>query len=177
MIHVDGRWQDVKLACLYDPVERVATPTRGILTRRAVVAVRGAGERTVVVLGNGAPWIWNLAEVLFPHRVEILDWYHVDEHLSAVARGLYGEGTEKAAAWRATQLDRLATDGVDHVIEILRFLGARQRTAAKRTAVAELEGYLTTNRARLRYQTFRAAGYPIGSGAVESASAMSSSSG
>ena len=186
MIHVDGRWQEVKLACLYDPVDRVATPTRGILTRRAVVAVRGtpaalgaqlwpqaaaqgAEERTVVVLGDGAPWIWNLAEVLFPHRVEILDWYHVDEHLSAVARGLYGEGTEKAAAWRVTQLDRLATDGVDHVIESLRFLGARQRTAAKRTLVTELEGYLTTNLARLRYQTFRAAGYPIGSGAVESA--------
>ena len=63
----------------------------------------------------------------------------------------------------------LATDGVDQVIESLRFLGPHQRTAAKRTAVADLERYLTTNRARMRYQTFRAAGYAIGSGAVESA--------
>lgn len=186
MVFVDQRWQEVKLACVYDPLDRVGTPTRGTLTRRAVVAVRGtpealaarlwpqaaalgAEDRPVVVLGDGAPWIWHLAEVVFPHRVEILDWYHADEHISAVARGLYGEGTEHAATWRTAQLDRLATAGVDQVIESLRFLGAHQRTAAKRAAVADLARYLTTNRERMRYQTFRAAGYPIGSGAVESA--------
>jgi hypothetical protein len=186
MIFVDRRWQEVKLACLYDGADRVASPTRGTLTRRAVVAVRGgpealqtrlwpqaaalgAADRRVVVLGDGAPWIWHLAEVMFPDRVEILDWYHAAEHLSAVARALYGEGTAKAATWRTTQLDRLAADGVDQVIEGLRFLGAHQRTAAKRTAVTDLARYLTTNRTRMRYQTFRAAGYAIGSGAVESA--------
>ncbi len=186
MVFVDKRWQEVKLACVYDTADRVATPTRGMLTKRAVVAVRGtpealaarlwpqaaalgAAHRRVVVLGDGAPWIWHLAEVVFPHRVEILDWYHADEHISAVARALYGEGTDKATLWRTTQLDRLATDEVDLVIEGLRFLGAHQRTTAKQTAVADLERYLTTNRARMRYQTFRAAGYAIGSGAVESA--------
>lgn len=186
MVFVDQRWQEVKLACLYDIRDRVVTPTRGTLTTRSVVAVRGtpealaaqlwpqaaalgAGHRRVVVLGDGAPWIWNLAGELFPDRVEILDWYHADEHISAVARTLYGEGTEKAMTWRTTQLDRLAADGVDLVIEGLRFLGAHQRTTAKRTVVADLERYLTTNRARMRYQTFRAAGYAIGSGAVESA--------
>lgn len=186
MVFVDKRWQEVKLACLYDVDDRVVTPTRGLLTRRSVVAVRGTPEalaarlwpqaaalgadhRRVVVLGDGAPWIWHLAEVVFPQRVEILDWYHADEHISAVARVLYGEGTEKAMTWRTTQLDRLATDGVDHILESLRFLGAHQRTVAKRAAVADLERYLTTNRERMRYHTFRAAGYAIGSGAVESA--------
>jgi hypothetical protein len=123
----------------------------------------------VVVLGDGAPWIWNLAAELFPCRVEILDWYHVDEHISDVARVLYGEGTDKTRVWRQTQLDRLWTDAVDQVIEALRFLGPHQRAAVKRTAVENLSRYLTTNRDRLRYQTFRAAGYAIGSGAVESA--------
>ena len=186
MIFVDGRWQEVKLGCVYDTADRVVTPTRGTLTARQVVAVRGtpdalaaqlwpraaalgAADRRVVVLGDGAPWIWNLAEVLFPHRVEILDWYHADEHISAVARLLYRDGTEKAAAWRTTQLDRLAADGVDQVIEGLRFLGAHQRAQGKRKAVDDLHRYLTTNRDRMRYQTFRAAGYAIGSGAVESA--------
>lgn len=186
MVFVDKRWQEVKLGCLYDLTDRVGTPTRGLLTKRAVVAIRGtpealaarlwpqaaalgAADRRVVVLGDGAAWIWNMAAELFPDRVEILDWYHADEHISAVARGLYGEGTERAAAWRTTQLDRLATDRIDQLIESLRFLGAHQRTAAKRAAVADLARYLTTNRERLRYQTFRAAGYAIGSGAVESA--------
>jgi Uncharacterised protein family (UPF0236) len=186
MIFVDKRWQEVKLACLYDTADRVGTPTRGTLTRRDVVAVRGTPEalaaqlwpqaaalgaehRRVIVLGDGAPWIWNLAAELFPRRVEILDWYHADEHISAVAQGLYGKGTAKAIAWRTTQLDRLAADDVDQVLEGLRFLGAHQRTRGKRKAVDDLHRYLTTNRDRMRYQTFRAAGYAIGSGAVESA--------
>lgn len=186
MIFVEGRWQEVKLGCVYDTADRVVTPTRRTLTARQVVAVRGtpealaaqrwpcaealgAAHRRVVVLGDGAPWIWNLAEVLFPHRVEILDWYHADEHVSAVARQLYGDGTTKAATWRTTQLDRLATDGVDQVIEGLRFLGPHQRTRAKRQAVDDLHRYLSTNRDRMQYQTYQAAGYAIGSGAVESA--------
>ena len=186
MIFVDGRWQEAKIGCVYDTADRVMTPTRSTVTARQVVAVRGtpaalaaqlwpradavgAAQRRVVVLGDGAPWIWNVAAELFPRRVEILDWYHVDEHLSAVARVLYGEGTDKARAWRQTQLDRLWTDAVDQVIEALRFLGPHQRTVTKRTAVEDLSRYLTTNRDRMRYQTFRAAGYAIGSGAVESA--------
>ena len=99
----------------------------------------------------------------------MLDWYHADEHISAGARALDGEGTANAHTWRTTPLDRLATDGVDHIIDSLRFLGAHQRTVAKRTAVADLQRSLTTNRERMRYHTFRAAGYAIGSGAVESA--------
>lgn len=65
--------------------------------------------------------------------------------------------------------DATTTARVDQAIEALRFLGAHQRTVAKRTAVADLTRYLTTNQHRMQYQTFRAAGYPIGSGAVESA--------
>jgi hypothetical protein len=186
MIFVDGRWQEVKLACAFAP-EACATPeTRPTLTARQVVAVRGtpdalaahlwprvagltSGAPLTVVVGDGAPWIWHLAAELFPRRVEVLDWYHADEHVSAVARTLYGDGTPKAAEWRQRQLDRLWRDGVDEVIEGLRFLGTHQRAATKRTAVLDLHRYLTTNRERMRYQTFRTAGYRIGSGAVESA--------
>src|SRR5438093_12024466 len=60
-------------------------------------------------------------------------------------------------------------DGVDAVIVGLRFLGAHQRSAAKRKTVDDLQRYLSTNRERMRYQTFRDAGYQIGSGAAESA--------
>jgi hypothetical protein len=186
MIFVDGRWQEVKLGCAFGAEHRVDDEKRPALVARQVVAVRGtpdelaarlwpravaagAADRPVIVLGDGAPWIWNLAAVVFPRRVEILDWYHADEHVSATARALYGEGMPKAAEWRTVQLDRLWNDGVDQVIEALRFLGAHQRSAAKRTAVKDLSRYLTTNRERMRYATFRAQGYHIGSGAVESA--------
>jgi hypothetical protein len=188
MIFVDGRWQEAKLGCVYQARDRVElSPTRRELMARQVVAVRGepaalgallwpraraAGideRREVVVLGDGAPWIWNLAAEHFPKRVEILDWYHAKEHVSTTARVLYGEGTERSAQWRQEQLDRLWDDRVEEVIAGLRFLGAHQRSAAKRQAVEDLHRYLSTNRARMRYRTFRDAGYQIGSGAAESA--------
>ena len=188
MIFVEGRWQEAKLGCLYQARDRVeVSPTRRELMARQVVAVRGGPEalggllwpraraagiderRDVVVLGDGAPWIWNLAAEHFPRRVEILDWYHAKEHVSLTARVLYGEGTERAAQWRREQLDRLWDDRVDEVIAALRFLGAHQRSATKGQAVEDLHRYLTTNRARMRYRTFREAGYQIGSGATESA--------
>jgi hypothetical protein len=188
MIFVEGRWQEAKLGCLYQARDRVElSPTRRELMARQVVAVRGepaalgallwpraraAGideGREVVVLGDGAPWIWNLAAEQFPRRVEILDWYHAKEHVSETARILYGEGSERSEQWRQEQLDRLWEDGVEEVIAALRFLGAHQRRAAKRKAVEDLRRYLTTNQERMRYRTFREAGYQIGSGAAESA--------
>jgi len=184
MVFVDKRWQETKLGCLFREEDRIeASKDRGQLVRRQVVAVRGTpeqlwelleprvgatGEELVVVLGDGAEWIWNLAS-LIPNRVEILDWYHAAEHISDVARTLYGEGTDKAAKFRAVQLERLADDGVDDVIDALRFLAPHQRSAAKKNALRELEGYLTKNRLRMQYKTFKARGFHIGSGCVESA--------
>lgn len=186
MVFVERRWQEVKVGCVFREEDRTETGVRGALTARQVVAVRGTpddlgrilwpvvaraggADRRAVVIGDGAPWIWRLAAELCPQRVEILDWYHVDEHVSEVARILYRDGTPKAQAWRHAQLDRLWTDGVDQVLEGLRFLAAHQRSRTKHETVDALQRYLTTNRDRVRYRTFREAGYHIGSGAVESA--------
>jgi hypothetical protein len=191
MVFVDERWQEVKLGVLFAGEDRVVLGKngereRGALLGKRFVAVRGtpaqlekqlwpeavragAVEREVVILGDGAPWIWNGPAQLFPRRVEILDFYHANEHVSAVARTLYGEGTEKAEKWRAVQLARLVDDGVEDVISALRFLAPKQRSRAKRNAIEELDGYLSTNKERMRYKTFRARGLHIGSGAVESA--------
>ena len=121
-----------------------------------------------VVLGDGAPWIWNLAEKL-KNRVEILDWYHATEHVGEVARALYGEGTPKAEAFRKKQLDRLAGDHVEKVIESLLFLASGLKDADKKELVERERAYLERNQERMRYKTFRKLGYDIGSGAVESA--------
>ena len=186
MIHVDGRWQEVKLACVFRGEDRVGEPgERGELTQRRVIAIRGkpdqlaeqlwplavsmgADHRTVVVLADGAPWIWNVAE-MFSHRVEILDWYHADEHISHLARVLYGEATAEAEQFRSAQLDRFANDQVAEVIQALRFLRKRIRSTTKREEIVKLIGYLDKNRHRMMYKTFKQLGYHIGSGAVESA--------
>lgn len=184
MVHVEGRWQEVKLGCLFREEDRVETSKdRGELVRRHVVAVRGTpeqlwellepkldvrGDQKFVVLGDGAAWIWNLAQKL-KNRVEILDWYHATEHIGAVARELYGEGTPKAEAFRKKQLDRLAEDQVEKVIESLYLLASGLEESAKKEVVDRERAYLERNHDRMRYRTYRNLGYDIGSGAVESA--------
>jgi hypothetical protein len=191
MVFVDGRWQEVKLGCLFKEEDRVVVGKngdreRGKLISRQVVAIRGnpeelskflwpracavgADTRKVVGLGVGAPGMWNLAADLFPNRVEILDWYHADEHISKVARVLYEEKTPEAIAWRKEQLDRLKRDHVEEVIEGLTFLRGRYRSGTKREEIEKLVGYLKNNKHRMLYKTYKKSGYNIGSGAVESA--------
>jgi hypothetical protein len=120
--------------------------------------------RQVVVLADGAVWIWHLAAEHFGERVEIVDFYHASEHLWAVAKALYEETT--AAAWAKTQVDTLREQGV---VPVQAALAAAQAPTPEAQEVLRRErGYFRTNAARMDYPAFRAAGLPIGSGAVES---------
>jgi hypothetical protein len=123
--------------------------------------------RAVVVLGDGAPWIWHLAAEHFGERTEIVDFYHAAQHLWELAAALHGRDTPQtaaaAAAWRQALLD----GGADAVLDALRAVHAATPAAAD--VLRRLRGYLRTNAARMRYPLFRARGLPIGSGPVESA--------
>jgi hypothetical protein len=132
----------------------------------AEVVRRGCdpGEEIVLCLGDGAPSIWNEFATHFPHRVEILDWYHAVEHLWAAGTGLYGEGTEQARAWVTARKEELWDGDVEAVVAAL-------QTAAQGSrghAAAEEVHYFTVNAGRMAYAAYRAAGYPLGSGVVES---------
>jgi hypothetical protein len=123
--------------------------------------------RSVVVLGDGAPWIWNLAAEHFgEQRIEIVDFYHATEHLWTVAKALHGDDQD-AAAWAHTQIHHLRHSGIESVATALR--EARAETPAALAVLRRERGYFRTNAARMNYPTFHAQGLPIGSGAIESA--------
>ena len=66
--------------------------------------------RPVVVLGDGAKWIWEHVATLFgDERTEIVDWYHASEHIWTAAKALHGEDTPETKAWANTALDHLWT--------------------------------------------------------------------
>jgi hypothetical protein len=143
--------------------------------RGALAVVRWEGSvtrpglavlRPVHVVGDGAPWIWNLASDHFGERTEVVDFYHAAEHLWTVARSLYGAESSEAKGWADTQIKILRDDGGQCVRQNL------ARTRAPTAAAAEVlrveRGYFATNAARMNYPSIADQGLPIGSGAVES---------
>jgi len=126
-----------------------------------------ATMRHVTVLGDGAAWIWNLADEHFGTRTEIVDYYHACEHLWKVANSVFGAATPAASAWARPLSDALLTAGVAPVRTALTRLSSSDPTGAE--VLRQEREYFRKNAARMDYPTFRALGLPIGSGAVESA--------
>jgi hypothetical protein len=138
-----------------------------LLKRRAQeCGSRRAG--TVVFISDGAEWIDQMRQRLFPKSVHILDWYHAEEHLWSCAKSVFGESESlKHAAW-VHPLKELLWDGLgEAACERLNFEAKRHPN--KQTAIHELRSYLESRIEKMRYADFRRQGYFIGSGAVESA--------
>lgn len=122
--------------------------------------------RTVLVLGDGAIWIWALAAEHFGTRIEVIDFYHAAEHVWTVARALFGEGTVAATAWANARIKELLATGADPA---RRAMATATATTPEAVDVLRRErGYFRTNAHRMNYPAFRAQGLPIGSGAIES---------
>jgi len=135
---------------------------------RGVVAAtyqqaRGPHAAEVIVLADGAHWIWSLVEDLVPQATQILDFSHAKHYLWDAGKIIYGDGSAFVAPWVKEQETLLLEDKVAQVIKHLEhFLDIRPQLAA-------VLHYFEQNAARMRYGTYRQRGYFIGSGAIESA--------
>jgi hypothetical protein len=118
-------------------------------------------------VNDAARWIGRITETNFPQAVQVVDWGHATGHLWLVGKALWGEQSKQAKEWVAQQETYLWSDQVDKVIAELESLGLADEKWPE--AVQQAPGYFKTNRQRMRYATFRAEGYPIGSGSAESA--------
>jgi Uncharacterised protein family (UPF0236) len=123
--------------------------------------------RRVVVLGDGAHWIWNLAADHFGERTEIVDFYHATEHVWTLAHALFGDGTWLAKRWATFAILALVEEGASSLLALLDETKPSNPLAA--TILHRERQYFRTNAARMDYPLFRAQGLPLGSGAVESA--------
>jgi hypothetical protein len=122
--------------------------------------------RPVVVLGDGAPWIWEHIGPLFgPERTEVVDYFHLTEHVWTAAKALGGEG-DATTAWVHTALDALWQHGPSALVHT--FEATPAPTALAREVLRRERGYVRRNAPRMDYPALRRRGLPIGSGAVES---------
>ena len=115
-----------------------------------------------VVLGDGAAWIWNLADEQFPEAIQILDLYHVKEHLHDVARAIYGPDNELGRQWAKQRCEELEQGRFKALIKALQNHADRQQDQARKCIA-----YLKRNRHRIRYPEFRAQGLCVSTGVVE----------
>jgi len=181
-----GHFREVKTGALLLPHERVETsPGRRSVVRRFLVTCLGdadaifarlyaqlrelgwVGVHTVVVIvGDGAEWIWNRAS-MFVNRCEILDFWHALERAWGLAHLRYGEGSAQADRWVHKIAEDWRAGKVKAVIGRLKRL--QPKTPELRESLQGLLHYYSENAGRMRYAEYLRLGYGIGSGAVESA--------
>ncbi len=113
-----------------------------------------------VVIGDGAPWIWKISEEVFPQALQIVDRYHVKEHLSQVAKALYGQeaAAHRWAQRRHQELDEGRWRSLTQAVA---------RHAARSPEARNCLQYLERNRHRLRYPEFHAQHLCTSSGVLE----------
>lgn len=164
---------------------RFKNKLRAIITERSYVATRGGIEalmkqiyyeararglaqaQRVLVLADGAVWIWNLVEDRFPDADQRLDLWHANSYLWAVANALHGQGSPEARQWVKPLLKQIRNDQVAQVITQLETLQPRLAQAAAKAAEGAIQ-YYQNNQQRMKYKEGRKRHEPLGSGAIES---------
>ena len=134
---------------------------------RRVERRRPTADTPVAALGDGAHWIWEGFARHLPQRVEILDFYHVCEHLTRVATARFGAETAAGKQWVQRMKEELLTWGPCALLQSL--AGWVPATEAAAEVQRQEAGYFGNNRERMQYPRYLEQGFPIGSGAVEGA--------
>ena len=172
-----GEWREVRVAA----VGRLQSGATGPqLTDLSYTATLGTAEMfsqealgelhrrgvdqapTVVAVSDGAPWIQGFVDLHCPQAVRVLDFAHAAGYLAQAAQASFGPGTAATSDWFATQRHALRHGAPEQVLAALTALPA---SAERETALR----YLGERRSMIRYRDLHDAGWPIGSGCVESA--------
>jgi hypothetical protein len=185
-------WRDMKVGCWYEaepvPPAQRSTRQREKLAREQAVwraktmryycdileaeafgkllwgtgcVLKAALVPELVFVCDGAVWIWNLIQRYYPQAVQIVDWYHAEERLQLVAQAAFSGEPDRRLCLAQVTTD-LWEGRVEPVIRACEQLASRCQVANQAVT------YFTNNAARMTYDRFRAAGYLIGSGTVES---------
>jgi hypothetical protein len=179
-------WKEAKLGVVYRDEHRVGGGgRRSQLSQARYAAVVGGVEelekalegalkaeeadlaKNVVCLGDGSKWIWNLFDRLCPTGIQVLDPKHALGQGMTCGRALLGEESELLPLWQQRLDQLLWTDDVDALVgELMACI--EWSPAAGLKALDTLVGYYRNNQLRMDYSAAHAAGFPVGSGSVES---------
>ena len=114
-----------------------------------------------VIIGDGAPWVWNIADEHFSDAIQIVDRFHAKQKLSCVAKSIYGPQNSRSEEWGHQRHQELDAGDIEAVIRALR-LHIPQDDEARKCI-----DYIERNRQRMRYKQFHEEGLCTSSGVVE----------
>jgi len=190
-VQTTERWRDAKVMVSYRIDEKGQKVGRGAYAATLhyqedygdllwwlMERTEASRAETLIWLGDGAPWVWNQKAIAAPDAVGIVDFYHAADHLWTVGRAIHGKaGHERAAQrWSQKWVRTLYNGKLQALLKEL----ARRRPRLgdppedcadddPRKVLVDTQRYFTNNATRMKYKTYRASGYPIGSGVIESA--------
>ncbi|HZL66656.1 MAG TPA: ISKra4 family transposase [Candidatus Limnocylindrales bacterium] len=118
-----------------------------------------------VVIGDGAEWIWNIAQQHFPGAIQIVDLFHARQHVWDLARKLFPLDKAERARWITIEQDDLDKGKIEELVGSLRSIQVADPDLAKEI-LTEAE-YFAKNAERMRYPKFREQHLFVGSGVIE----------
>lgn len=180
----EAKTREVKLGCVFTQttVDDEGYPIRDEGSTSYVGAIERADEfgkriygeamrrglqraEKICVIGDGAGWIWNIADEQFYGAIQIIDLYHAREHYWNVARTFWGNDKEKMNRWAKKRHEELDNGKAEDVIKAIRRLSPS--TDYEKDVCEKEINYFEKNKERMRYDEFRRQGLFVGSGVLE----------
>ncbi len=188
IIHLlpDGQGKEIKVAAIYETEERqnkkgetnihalnieyvVPADPEELARATYLLARKRGGEETqqIVVLGDGATWIWNrIAFIFSPEKTTAgVDFYHAREYLWAAGNSVFGKESTNAKEWGETYCQQLKHDGPAHVLAALQTRSPK--TDPRPLLVEKAITYFTNQSPQMDYPAYIEQGFQIGSGSAE----------
>jgi hypothetical protein len=177
-------WHELKTGVFYLQEQAVDKNGRGLLTDKVVVSWQGEplelGQRlhqaacehglgraqAKLVVSDGAPWIWNVAQDRWPDAVEVLDFYHASQHVWDLGEAVMGD-RQAARPWVEQQLHQLRHGR--HAAALKTIAGLKAGRGPAGDVIRREQNYFAGHAARMNYRAVADRGWAIGSGPVESA--------
>jgi len=154
--------RDKKSTTYFAAIESAEDFGRRVYAEATRRGAQNAG--TVVILGDGAKWIWNIADTHFPHAVQIVDLYHAKEHVSDLLKALVPNELERKPL-NDKMVECLDAGNIPALIALMSELPAK--TEDDRASIERETGYFLNNANRINYAMYKAQGYFVGSGVIE----------
>jgi hypothetical protein len=179
-----ARTREVKLGCVFTQTgtDRDGYPIRDRDSTSYVASIETADEfgflvyseawrrgwshaRKKVVIADGAPCNWNIADRYFPGAIQIVDLYHARQHLWELSGKLFPSNDSRRKGWATRMQNKLDEGAIEALVASLRRLTAKYPEHAQ--LLTNQSEYFQRNADRMRYPEFRRQGLFVGSGVIE----------